>query len=403
MLITVRGNGITLHINSLTENNTVLHLKEEIIKKMHTNIPLNKIILRYNLKILDDSKTLKENNIGDISNINMSIVMGLFGETQPKDNNIDFDINSFILDTIDIDNIVFVSWGNYISNQSLILEEKRSSIYRDWHNVFRQQLPLPLLEYGVKINKHINMYSIDQGYSGLYEFDIRHILKKYVEPIIINDIELYILNTCDILNEIGIECPYSDSIISLYFMKYTYGYCNSNKSDFVNIELCLNELKQNLNQMGVEYYIYRHPMDIRTLITNNDDIGYNIKEWFHNGGKKEKKKTKTVRREPGPEDLLPVLGKGSNYPDCCDNIDNHNYCLRISDNKKFKLPRKFKKEDCLKDKKIKSFSKKSSCAPFKDCKKKSVKRKNKTRRKNRTRRNTRKRRNSKNHRSKKKK
>ena len=42
-----------------------------------------------------------------------------------------------------------------------------------------------------------------------------------------------------------------------------------------------------------------------------------------------------------------------------------------------------KKEDCLKDKKIKSFSKRSSCAPFKDCKKKSVKRKNKTRRKTR--------------------
>ena len=41
-------------------------------------------------------------------------------------------------------------------------------------------------------------------------------------------------------------------------------------------------------------------------------------------------------------DLEAIL-EGGNYPDCCDNIDNHNYCIRISDNKKFKLPRKFKK------------------------------------------------------------
>jgi hypothetical protein len=399
MIISVRGNGMALHINSLTENNTGLDLKKEIIKKIDANIPLNKIKLTTGAsKIIDDSKTLKENNIWDGSNIDLSFFFGNFGETRPKNNDVDFDINSFILDTIDTQDIVFVSWGNYISNQSLILSESRSTIYSDWHNVFRQQLPLPLLEYGVKINKNINMYSIDQGFEEANHFDIRHILKKYVEPIIINGIELYKLNTCDILNEIGIECPYSDSIISLYFMKYTYGYCNSNKSDFVNIDLCLNELKQNLNQMGVEYYIYRHPMDIDTLITNNDDNGNDIKQWFQNGGKKGKKKTKTVRREPGSEDLVPFLGKGSNYPNCCDNIDNHNYCLRISDNKKFKLPRKFKKQDCLKDKKIKSFSKRSSCAPFKDCKKtkkKSIKRKKRKNRKSKKRKNSRKKRSKK--------
>ena len=90
--------------------------------------------------------------------------------------------------------------------------------------------------------------------------------------------------------------------------------------------------------------------------------------------------------------------RGGNYPDCCDNIDNHNYCLRISDNKKFKLPRKFKKQDCLKDKKIKSFSKRSSCAPFKDCKKtkkKSIKRKNRKSKKSKKRKNSRKKRSKK--------
>jgi hypothetical protein len=53
---------------------------------------------------------------------------------------------------------------------------------------------------------------------------------------------------------------------------------------------------------------------------------------------------------------------------CCDNnIKNTDkQCIREKDNKKFKLPRKYTKDNC-KEKKIKSFSKKASCAPYKYC------------------------------------
>jgi hypothetical protein len=44
-------------------------------------------------------------------------------------------------------------------------------------------------------------------------------------------------------------------------------------------------------------------------------------------------------------------------------------CKRKSDNKIFDLPRKFTRKQCL-TKKIKGFTMRSSCAPFKDCKKK---------------------------------
>ena len=53
---------------------------------------------------------------------------------------------------------------------------------------------------------------------------------------------------------------------------------------------------------------------------------------------------------------------------CCDATKKTKKCVRKSDGKTFKLPRKYTKKYCVSDKK-KGFSQRSSCAPFKDCKK----------------------------------
>lgn len=55
--------------------------------------------------------------------------------------------------------------------------------------------------------------------------------------------------------------------------------------------------------------------------------------------------------------------------DCCKSSKKHKLCERKSDGKIFKLPRKFKKKRCLSKKdKIKGFTMRSSCAPYKNCK-----------------------------------
>ena len=59
---------------------------------------------------------------------------------------------------------------------------------------------------------------------------------------------------------------------------------------------------------------------------------------------------------------------------CCSDT-NPKKCIRKSDKKIFKLPRKFSKNTCL-TKKIKGFSMKTSCAPYKNCKR--LTRKNKS-------------------------
>ena len=53
--------------------------------------------------------------------------------------------------------------------------------------------------------------------------------------------------------------------------------------------------------------------------------------------------------------------------DCCKHSKKHKKCTRKKDKKTFKLPRKFSKKSCFKGK-IKGYSKKSSCAPYKYCK-----------------------------------
>tara|TARA_B100000925_G_scaffold291142_1_gene278230 strand:+ start:647 stop:916 length:270 start_codon:yes stop_codon:yes gene_type:complete len=52
---------------------------------------------------------------------------------------------------------------------------------------------------------------------------------------------------------------------------------------------------------------------------------------------------------------------------CCGAVANTKTCKR-KDGKLFKLPRRFSKKTCL-TKKVRGFTMKSSCAPFKYCKK----------------------------------
>ena len=52
---------------------------------------------------------------------------------------------------------------------------------------------------------------------------------------------------------------------------------------------------------------------------------------------------------------------------CCLSTNSDKKCIRKKDKKTFKLPRKFSKERCKKG--IKGFTMRSSCAPYKNCKK----------------------------------
>ena len=60
--------------------------------------------------------------------------------------------------------------------------------------------------------------------------------------------------------------------------------------------------------------------------------------------------------------------KNKKIKSCCKIKDRDKKCIR-DDGKIFDLPRRFSKKKCLKEE-IKGFSMRSSCAPYKNCKKK---------------------------------
>jgi hypothetical protein len=71
--------------------------------------------------------------------------------------------------------------------------------------------------------------------------------------------------------------------------------------------------------------------------------------------------------------------------DCCNHGKNDKICR--TKKRTYKLPRKFTKKQCTPYKKVKGFSKRSSCSPYKECKKskkRSKRRKKKRKTKKRT-------------------
>ena len=67
-----------------------------------------------------------------------------------------------------------------------------------------------------------------------------------------------------------------------------------------------------------------------------------------------------------------TIKKNGGTIDCCRISEKSKSCTRKSDNKTFTFPRKFNKIQCL-TKPIKGFTMRASCAPYKDCKRKTKK------------------------------
>lgn len=52
---------------------------------------------------------------------------------------------------------------------------------------------------------------------------------------------------------------------------------------------------------------------------------------------------------------------------CCKHSKTAKKCIRKKDGKIFSLPRRFSRKRCLTKKKIRGFTMRASCAPYKNC------------------------------------
>jgi hypothetical protein len=304
--ITYVKNNRKIPIN-INKKDKIYTIKEKINKMLNIPIIKQKIIIGNDE--LDDNETIEYYNIDMLTNIKLDIVIGAFGIIKKPP----IDINTFIIDnTYSYYNeiIVFI-WGNYINYNRKLKETKTvKDMYTNWHDIFRQQLPIPIIEKTYIENKDISIYLVDSGFAKINEYDIRLIFNNITEPIIIENIELYSIPINILFEEIGL--PYIDnninnSVINIYILPYYYGFCNTNYSNTeTNIKLCLNELQQSLNDVVEEYYIYGQPLDIDELITNKE--AQSFKTWYKKGGnynKKRNKKTRNKRRILNTRNIFP--------------------------------------------------------------------------------------------------
>ena len=77
------------------------------------------------------------------------------------------------------------------------------------------------------------------------------------------------------------------------------------------------------------------------------------------------------------------MGKKKSLKNCCIHSRKDKQC--IANGKVYDLPRKFSKKKCIPFKKVKGFTKRSSCTPYKNCKLRSKRKKRKTKKKRRLR------------------
>ena len=87
----------------------------------------------------------------------------------------------------------------------------------------------------------------------------------------------------------------------------------------------------------------------------------------HPSNHRPSRKRKTTRKHRRPSRLSRTTRSRPSRPRSCCVASNKSKTCKRKDGKLFSLPRRFNRKTCL-TKKIKGFTMKSSCAPFKYCK-----------------------------------
>ena len=182
--------GRTITLNNIEEDNTILEVKGEIYKKIK-GFPPDSLRIILHGKSVEDGNTIKELNI--VKDTTVMVVprlesqkqtpypKELFGET----------LNDFILEITEsdqYDKTVAVISGSSVSVDRKILEPLviPDSKYSKYHDIFRQQLPLPILLDAYENEKNVHIFLIDHDFD-MTKFDgnvdVREVFNNIGTPV----------------------------------------------------------------------------------------------------------------------------------------------------------------------------------------------------------------------------
>lgn len=261
----------TSTLNNITNETLVSELKLHINEKR--GIPIENIRMIFAGKDLKDNETMAQNKIIKESTIT---VINRFPSQAIVNHPKDFfgdSLNDFIFEMLSEDDFfnksVIIIGGCKIGSERKQLETylDQKSLYISGHDLFKQQLPLPLLIDNYKNNRDIHLFLIDPMFKnsdyGRNEADIYPILQNTSYSYDFTYGKVYLANIMDIFREIKLK-----NIEELELLELTEG-----KEVLINIYILPYSYSETEKQS-----IYRHLNNIEKTIYFNNIPHQNIDE-----------------------------------------------------------------------------------------------------------------------------
>jgi hypothetical protein len=281
--------GSTLTLNDITNETPISELKRLFHEKK--GVPIKNIRLIFSGKDLNDILTVKQAGISKGSTIYAAYRSPSQGIVEHPRDFFGDSLNNFIIDTINTDDYpnksVIVIGGSKLGSLRNDREKyiEGNTEYHTKHDLFKQQLPLPLIIDNYNNEKDIHLFLIDpafkNGERGEFEPDIYPILQNTCEKIDYGPLKVYVGYVIDILKEIKLNGDILDHLedkeilINVYVIPYSYS------------ENDKNMLAGYLDKNNTEYSIYLKNIPHQRLendnFISNSKIVSSHKEW-HNMG-----------------------------------------------------------------------------------------------------------------------
>ncbi len=310
--------GDTYTIDNITSETPIYYLKEQFLKKKFSGkgelqgIPIENIRMIFNGKQLINEKKVNDYNIRKYSTLHTLYRFESFKDVEhPKDFFGDT-LNDFIIDTINNDEYpnksVIVIGGCKLGTGRIGKEElvEEDTEYSMKHDLFKQQLPLPLIIDNYNNEKDIHLFLIDpsfrNGSKGEFEPDIYPILQNTCEKIDYGPLKVYVGYVKDILEEIQLNgnilrsLEDKEILINIYVIPYSYsendknmlaGYLDSKNTEYsIYLKNIPHQNLENDNFISNSQIVQRHK-----IWHNMGQFGGDLpKQYTSNLSKKDKKK-----------------------------------------------------------------------------------------------------------------